>query len=291
MNTKASRSRNSLIFAMCVFGTVGIFRRYIDLPSSLIALVRGIIGSLFLVGYLLMRKGKLDRAAVKKNFLLLLVSGAAIGFNWILLFEAYCYTSVATATLCYYLAPILVILAAPFVIGEKLTIKKGLCALTALIGMVFVSGVFDAGFGGVSEMKGIFFGIAAAVLYASVILINKKMTPIPALDKTMFQLGFASAALLPYVLLTVSASEVQLNTVSVVLLCVMGAVHTGFSYLLYFGSMGDLKAHTVALFSYIDPVLAIILSALLLGEPLTIFGIIGAVMILGAALVSETAGE
>lgn len=291
MNSKASRSRNSLIFAMCVFGTVGIFRRFIDLPSSLIALVRGIIGTAFLVGYLVIRKGKLDRAAVKKNFLLLLISGAAIGFNWIFLFEAYCYTSVATATLCYYLAPILVILAAPIVIGEKLTLKKGLCALTALIGMIFVSGVFDAGFGGVSEMKGIFFGIAAAVLYASVILINKKMAPIPALDKTMFQLGFASIALLPYVLLTVSPADIHLSTMSAILLCVMGAVHTGFSYLLYFGSMGDLKAHTVALFSYIDPVLAIILSALLLGEPLTIFGIIGAVMILGAALVSETAGD
>lgn len=291
MNTKASRSRNSLIFAMCVFGTVGIFRRYIDLPSSLIALVRGIIGTLFLVCYLQIRKGKLDRSAVKKNFLLLLISGAAIGFNWIFLFEAYCYTSVATATLCYYLAPILVILAAPLVVGEKLTIKKALCALTALVGMVFVSGVFDTGFGGVSEMKGIFFGLAAAVLYASVILINKKMAPIPALDKTIFQLGFASAALLPYVLLTVPSSEVHLTAVSTVLLCVMGAVHTGFSYLLYFGSMGDLKAHTVALFSYIDPVLAIILSALLLGEPLTIFGIIGAVMILGAALFSETSAD
>lgn len=291
MNTKASRSRNSLIFAMCVFGTVGIFRRYIDLPSSLIALVRGIIGTLFLVCYLQIRKGKLDRSAVKKNFLLLLISGAAIGFNWIFLFEAYCYTSVATATLCYYLAPILVILAAPLVIGEKLTIKKALCALTALVGMVFVSGVFDTGFGGVSEMKGIFFGLAAALLYASVILINKKMAPIPALDKTIFQLGFASAALLPYVLLTVPSSEVHLTAVSAVLLCVMGAVHTGFSYLLYFGSMGDLKAHTVALFSYIDPVLAIILSALLLGEPLTIFGIIGAVMILGAALFSETSAD
>lgn len=197
----------------------------------------------------------------------------------------------ATATLCYYLAPILVILAAPLVIGEKLTIKKALCALTALVGMVFVSGVFDTGFGGVSEMKGIFFGLAAAVLYASVILINKKMAPIPALDKTIFQLGFASAALLPYVLLTVPSSEVHLTAVSAVLLCVMGAVHTGFSYLLYFGSMGDLKAHTVALFSYIDPVLAIILSALLLGEPLTIFGIIGAVMILGAALFSETSAD
>lgn len=292
MKSNETRSRNNLILAMCVFGTVGIFRRYIDLPSSLIALVRGIIGTLVLVTYMGIRRKKLDAAAVKKNFPLLLLSGAAIGFNWIFLFEAYNYTTVATATLCYYLAPILVILAAPFVIGEKLTLRKALCALTALIGMVFVSGILEPNdLVDVDRTKGILFGIAAAVLYASVILINKKMAPIPALDKTMFQLGFASLALVPYILLTVSAASLSCNVTSAVLLLIMGAFHTGISYLLYFGSMGDLKAHTVALFSYIDPVLAIILSALLLKEPMTIWGILGAVMILGAALVSEISNE
>lgn len=291
MNSKEKLSRNNLILAMCIFGTVGIFRRYIDLPSSLVALVRGIIGTAFLVGYLMVRGEKLDKAAVKKNFWLLLISGTAIGFNWIFLFEAYCYTSVATATLCYYLAPIIVILAAPFVIGEKLTVKKGLCAAAALIGMVFVSGVVETGFAGIAEMKGILFGLAAAVLYASVILMNKKMAPIPALDKTVFQLAFASLSLLPYILLTVSSEGLHVTVPGILLLCIMGAVHTGFAYLLYFGSMGDLKAQTVALFSYIDPVLAIILSALLLSEPLTVTGIIGAVMILGAACVSELSGN
>lgn len=288
MKSSTSKSRNALIFAMCIFGTVGIFRRYIDLPSSMIALVRGIIGTAFLGGYLVIRKQKLDREAIRKNFLILLISGAAIGFNWIFLFEAYCYTSVATATLCYYLAPIIVILAAPFVVGEKLTVTKGICAAAALVGMVFVSGVAESGFSGIAEMKGILFGIAAAVLYASVILMNKKMTAIPALDKTLFQLFFASFALLPYVFFTVPASEITFHGSSVLLLCIMGAVHTGFAYLLYFGSMGSLKAHTVALFSYIDPVLAILLSAALLSEPLTLIGIIGAIMILGAAYISET---
>lgn len=288
MKTKETSNRNQLILAMCIFGTVGIFRRFIDLPSSMIALVRGMIGTVFLGCYLLLRKQKPDFAAIRKNFGILLISGAAIGFNWILLFEAYCYTSVATATLCYYLAPILVILAAPFVIGEKLTVKKGLCALTALVGMVFVSGIVETGFQGITEMKGILFGISAAVLYASVILMNKKMAPIPALDKTILQLFFASIALVPYVLLTVRVEDISLTASSTALLCVMGALHTGFSYLLYFGSMENLKAHTVALFSYIDPVLAIFLSALLLSEPLTPFGILGAVLILGAAYISES---
>ena len=276
-----------LIASMCIFGTIGILRRYIPLSSSLVALVRGIVGCLFLAAVVLLRRQKFDRAAIRQNFWLLLISGAAIGFNWIFLFEAYNYTSVATATLCYYLAPILVILASPLVLKETLTLKKGLCTLAALAGMVLVSGVSETGFTGLAEMKGILFGLGAAVLYASVILMNKKLKPIPAYDKTILQLGAASLALLPYVLATENWAQVTVTPLALVLLLVAGVVHTGLAYWMYFGSMDSLNAHTVALFSYIDPILAIILSMVLLHEPMGIPTAIGAVLILGAAYISE----
>lgn len=284
---KKNANRNSFMLAMAIFGTVGIFRRFLSLPSSFIALVRGIVGTAFLAAAMLLRKQKIDKSAVKACFPMLIVSGAAIGFNWILLFEAYNHTSVAVATLCYYLAPILVILASPLVLHETLTLRKRLCAAAALVGMVLVSGIAESGFAGISEMKGIFLGIGAAVLYASVILMNKKMPPIPAIDKTVFQLGFASAALLPYVLFTVPMHTLSFSALSLVLLATMGIVHTGFAYLLYFGSIRGLGAHTIALMSYIDPVLAILLSALLLREPMGIAEAIGAVLILVSAYISE----
>ena len=287
MNQTQKSSRNMLIASMCIFGTIGILRRYIPLSSSLVALVRGIVGCLFLAAVVLLRRQKFDRAAIRQNLWLLLISGAAIGFNWIFLFEAYNYTSVATATLCYYLAPILVILASPLVLKETLTLKKGLCTLAALAGMVLVSGVSETGFTGLAEMKGILFGLGAAVLYASVILMNKKMKPIPAYDKTILQLGAASLALLPYVLATENWPQVTVTPLALVLLLVAGVVHTGLAYWMYFGSMDSLNAHTVALFSYIDPILAIILSMVLLHEPMGIPAAIGAVLILGAAYISE----
>lgn len=286
MTPSQKSSRNLLILSMVIFGTVGIFRRFIPAPSSQIALVRGIIGTVVLIGYMLLTKQSIDRAAVRKNFWALLYSGAAIGFNWILLFEAYCYTSVATATLCYYLAPILVIIGASILLKERLSMRKILCTAAALVGMVFVSGVLETGISSVSEMKGILYGLGAAVLYASVILTNKQMPDIPALDKTIFQLGFASLALLPYVLLTEGFDE-PLDGIEIILLIIVGMVHTGIAYLLYFGSMKNLKAHTVAILSYIDPVLAILLSALLLQEPMSIASAVGAVLILGAAYISE----
>ena len=287
MFTTEKSSRNALIFSMCIFGTIGILRRFIPLSSSLIALVRGVVGAAFLILLVLIRREKADWAAVKRNGWMLVFSGTAIGFNWILLFEAYNYTSVATATLCYYLAPILVILAAPMVLGEKLTAKKAVCALTALIGMVLVSGILESGFEGIPELKGVLFGLGAAVLYASVILMNKKMKPISAYDKTIFQLVLASAALVPYVLLTENWGSVQITALSAFLLMVTGVVHTGLTYWMYFGSMAKLKAQTVALLSYIDPILAIVLSMVVLKEPMSILSAIGAVMILGAAYISE----
>lgn len=287
MKQTLKNEKTMLISAMCIFGTIGIFRRYIPLSSSLVALVRGIIGTIFLLFVVFCQKKKLDRQIISKNFLLLFLSGAAIGFNWILLFEAYCYTSVATATLCYYLAPILVILAAPIIMSEKITLRQGLCALAALCGMVPVSGILETGFAGSEELKGILFGIGAAVLYASVILMNKKMSAIGPYDKTILQLFFASVALLPYVLLTENITSLSVTPLCLMLLLAVGIIHTGFAYWLYFASISKLKAQTVALWSYLDPVLAIILSTVLLNEPMSISAWIGAVVILGAAYLSE----
>jgi len=287
MQTSQNKSRLMLITAMCIFGTIGILRKYIPYSSSFVALVRGMVGTLFLLIVLVVSKKKPDIAAIRKNLPVLLLSGAAIGFNWILLFEAYCYTSVATATLCYYLSPILVILASPLVLKEPLTMRKSLCAAVALAGMVLVSGILETGTQGAESWKGILLGLGAAVLYASVILMNKKMQPIGPYDKTIAQLGTASLVLLPYVLLTEDVTAISFSPLPVVLLLIAGIVHTGIAYWLYFGSMGGLKAQTVALFGYIDPILAIVLSMAVLHEPMSLSAAIGALMILGAAFISE----
>lgn len=287
MTHTENKSRCMLIASMCIFGTIGVLRRYIPLSSSLIALVRGTIGTVFLILIIRMQRIKPDFKAIRRNLPLLLCSGAAIGFNWILLFEAYNHTSVATATLCYYLAPILVILAAPIILKERLTIRKLLCAIAALTGMIPVSGVLQTGISASSEWIGILYGIGAAVLYACVILMNKRITGIASFDKTVIQLGAASFALLPYVLLTENWLQITVTPLSVILLLVAGVLHTGLAYWLYFGSMDNLKSHTVALYSYIDPILAILLSVMLLNEPMHFSSAVGAAMILGAAYISE----
>ena len=284
---KENQSKLLIIIAMTIWGTIGIFRKYIPLPSGMIALTRGILGSLFLVLVMVFTRKKLSWKDIKDNLIMLLISGALMGANWILLFEAYQYTSVATATLCYYMEPVFVMLVSPIFLKEKLSVKKIICIVTALFGMALVSGIFDMESFHVSELKGVFLGLGAAALYASVVILNKKLKPIGAYDKTITQLLSATIVILPYVLLVENINNISLEPINILMLVLVGIIHTGIAYTLYFGSMSNVKAQTVAIFGYIDPVVAIILSALILRERMGMLEIIGAVLILGATLVCE----
>ena len=280
------KGKFNFITAMLIFSSIGIFVRALPYPSSFIAFTRGLIGFTVILLFMFFRRQKTNRAAVKENLFLLVLSGAFIGVNWVALFESYRYTTVATATLCYYMAPMFVLIASPIVFRERLTLKKIICLVTALAGMMFVSGVFESG-GGEIQLKGIIYGLIAAAFYASVMMINKKMTEIPAYDKTYIQLMCATAVVAVYNLFTVDMKALSTEPKHILILLFIGVFHTGFTYTLYFGAMKSMKAQSIAILSYIDPVFALILSAVILKESMSIFGVIGAVMVLGAALVCE----
>ena len=259
----------SLCASMLIFGTIAIFRRNIPFSSALLAFSRGLLGGVFLLIFVAVKRHKLAKIE-KKQLALLVLSGAIIGVDWIFLFEAYNYTSVAVATMCFYMQPTIVILLSPVVFREKLSAKKWLCALAAIVGMVFVSGVAEGALPGAQDPKGIAFGLAAAALYAATVIINKKIEVEDAYEKTIVQLLSAAAVLIPYLLLTEDFSAVTLDTRTVILVLIVGLVHSGIAYALYFGNVNKLPAQSVAVLSYIDPVSSLFFSALVLHERLTV---------------------
>lgn len=267
-----------------IYGSIGLFRKWIPLPSSMLALSRAVIGMLFLVVLTLAMGKKVDFDAVKKNAKPLIFAGALLGFNWMLLFEAYNYTSVATATLCYYMAPIFMILASRLLFNERVSTRKWICIIIALAGMVLVTGVAESGFSGA---KGIVLGLVAAVMYAWIVMNNKQLKDISSYDRTIVQLFISALLLIPYVLITENVASFDWNTRSIIFVLILGIVHTGIAYALYFGNVGKLPTHEVALLSYIDPVLAVILSATVLKEGISTLGIIGTVMVIAALIASE----
>lgn len=279
-----------LITAMLIFGSIGLFVRFIDLPAAVVALIRGAAGTLCLAGAGILMKNRISFRAIRKNLLLLIVSGTAIGLNWIFLFEAYRYTTIAAATLCYYLAPVFVVIVSPILLKEKLSPARFACIAAALGGMVLVADLSGGGSGSNQEL-GIGFGLLAALFYASIVIMNKFLKDISAIELTMAQLFTASAVLLPYVLITEEIGALaSVGPGRLICLLIVGTVHTGLGYLLYFSSVRELKGQTVALFSYIDPVTAIVLSSVLLNEKMNGLQAAGAALILGATLAGERLG-
>lgn len=278
-------ARTRLIASMTVFGTLGIFVSLIPLPSALIVMVRAVVGTLFVGGVMLCKRQRPQADALKQNARLLLCSGVALGLNWTLLFEAYRHTTVAVATLCYYMAPVFLLLLSPIVLKEPMTRRKAACVACSLLGAALVSGAAGGG-----SVRGVALGLAAAALYCAIMLMNKKMQGLAPMETTFAQLCISALVITPYALLTSGLDMAQLGAALVQntpMLLVVGLVHTGVAYALYFPSINVLPGQTVAVLSYIDPVLAVVLSALVLRQTITPPQILGALLLLGGTFVSE----
>ena len=281
------KSAAMMISSMLIFGTIGVFRRHIAFSSAFLAFARGMLGGLFLLAFTGLKKKDGGQRTPFSHLAVFAFAGILMGINWILLFEAYTHTTVATATLCYYMEPTIVILLSPLIFKERLTGKKMLCAAAAIAGMVLVSGVIGESSGQSRNMQGIALGLMAAVFYAAVVIMNKMIRKADAFQRTRIQLLSAGIVMIPYLILTNGFVQKSVDRTSLLLLFVVGIVHTGIAYALYFGSVDGMKVQSIAILSYIDPVSALFFSALLLREPLSRQGIAGAVMIIGSAMISE----
>ena len=226
------------------------------------------------------------RDSRRRELLLLLLSGFAMGINWILLFQAYRFTTVSVATLSYYFAPVLVTVASPLLFHEKLTGRQVFCFLMSTAGVVMIVGVGGLG-NSASDLTGILFGLGAAVFYASVILLNKFIRQVAGIERTFLQFLAAILILVPYVACTGGFHLGTLSSVGWVNLLIVGLFHTGVTYCLYFSSLKELRGQEAAVLSYIDPLVAVVVSVLVLGEAVTVWQIVGGGLILGFAILNE----
>ncbi|MDD9303884.1 MAG: DMT family transporter [Desulfobacter sp.] len=275
-----------IIFSMTVFGTLALFVKNIDLTAGEIALFRALIAAVSIIIYKLAVKEAIFPASIRKEIPILFVSGAAMAFNWIFLFKAYIHTSVSIATLSYYFAPVIVMVSSPLLFKETLSLKQVICFFMASAGLVMVIGVSGAGMNS-GHLAGIGFGLCAAVFYAGVIILNKYIKSVTGIDRTLIQFFAAITILMPYLFFTTGISLGNLNAWGFANLFVLGLVHTGITYCLYFSSLKDLTGQEAAIFSYIDPLVAILISVMILNESMNLFQIMGGIMILGFTLLNE----
>lgn len=279
-------ARMMLIAAMVIYGTLAPFVRRIPVSSGELALYRAVMAAVLIGGYLLVTGQKIDFGKIRRELAVLVISGMAMGVNWILLFEAYRYTTVSVATLSYYFAPVIVTAVCPILFRERLTKKQVVCFVMSTVGLVLVIGV--GGFGqGSSDMIGVLFGLGAAVLYATVILLNKFIKGVAGIQRTFLQFAAAILILIPYVASTGGVTLGGMDAAGWTCLLIVGVVHTGVAYCLYFSSLKEIPGQEAAILSYIDPLVAVAVSVTVLGETLTIAQLIGGALILGFTLWNE----
>ena len=286
---ETNRARWMLIVSMAVFGTLGPFVRNISVSSAELALYRAVLASVMIGLFLLVTRQRIPFGKIKKELILLLFSGMAMGINWILMFEAYKYTTVSVATLSYYFAPVIVTVMCPVLFREKMTKKQIICFIMSTVGIVLITGIGDVGGG--NDLLGILFGLAAACFYATVVLLNKFIKNVEGIHRTFLQFLAAIVILIPYVALTGGVTLGTMDGLGWACLLVVGLIHTGVAYCLYFSSLKFLPGQKAAILSYIDPLVAVVISVTVLGESMTAMQAVGGVLILGFTLWNEIKTE
>jgi len=272
-----------ILISMLIWGSLGIFVRFISLPSLEIAFFRAIIASssILLIKYLFIK----EKVALGDNKKLLVISGVFLAGNWIFLFEAYKRTTIANATLSYYMAPVLAVVFASFLIKEEKLTAKGLIALlVSFSGLILIYQMNANNSFELSQLSGILFGLFAAFMYAFVVICNKKMSGISPFDRVLFQMIVSSIILIPIVIFRGQLVIQSGNELLFIL--IVGFIHTTLPYLLYFPSIEHVRVQTASILSYIDPVSALIFGSIFLSEPLGLNHIIGGSLVLFGSYLS-----
>lgn len=275
------------ISALLLFGSNGVVASFIDLSSLNIVLMRTLIGSALLIAIYLLTGGKLTFYRHKKQFLFLTVSGIAMGASWMFLYEAYARIGVSIASLLYYCGPVIVMALSPLLFRERLTANKVIGFIAVAVGVVLING---NALGGNGDVIGIICGLMSAVTYAFMVIFNKMAKDIVGLENSALQLLIAFLTVAAFVGVK-HGFTMQITPASVLPILVLGLLNTGIGCYLYFSSIGKLKVQTVAICGYLEPLSAVLFSVMLLGETMMPLQVVGAVTILGGAMIGELANK
>lgn len=271
------------LFALLLFGSNGIVASLIDLSSQHIVLLRTLIGSVFLIAIFFMTGGKLTFHQHKRQLFFLAVSGMAMGASWMCLYEAYARIGVSVASLLYYCGPVIVVVLSTLLFKERLSPNTLIGFAAVIAGVLCINGNV---FSGSSDITGILCGLLSALLYALMVICNRMAKEITGLENATLQLTAAFFTVAVFTGLK-NGFAMHLTSTSILPILILGLLNTGVGCYLYFSSIGKLKVQTVAVCGYVEPLSAVLLSAIFLNERMLPLQIAGAAMIIGGAVFSE----
>lgn len=271
------------IFSLLLFGANGIIASNIALNSYEIVLMRSFIGSIFLIAIFFLVGQKPIFYLNKRDTIYIMISGLAMGASWMFLYEAYVQIGVSISSLLYYCGPIIVMILSPLIFQERLTKEKTIGFIVVIIGIMLVNGQWA---GSDSNKFGIICGAMSAIMYAVMVIFNKKSSAIPPMENAVLQLYASFFTVLIFTLIR-GGIDFHINNDDWMWILLLGILNTGIGCYLYFSSIGSLPVQTVAICGYAEPLSAVVLSVILLNENMLIHQVIGGVLIIGGAIIGE----
>ncbi len=278
-------NRVKLILVMALWGSLGVFTKSIPLSALNLAFLR----ALFALPVLLiaMRMKKPAEPIRRRLYLPYILSGVLLGFGWLTLFFGYKLTSVSSAVIIYNMCPVYIMIAAPLLLKETATkiqiavIAASFTGLFLIVGSNFLQG---------SGVTGMLLSGLSGMIYASIVLINRGIRQrIPNQTATFVQILTATLVLLPFVLADGEGLLFfELDWTAVLMTLLVGVLHTGVAYTLFFSVYEHMKSVEIVTYSYLEPLSGIVFSVLFLGETLSFVQIIGGLLILGSTYAGET---
>ena len=270
------------LFSLLLFGSNGIVASRIALTSYEIVFLRCLLGSLLLGALVLAARKPLELFREKRSALLITASGIAMGASWMFLYEAFTQIGVSFATLTYYCGPVILVALSPLLFGERLTRLKLAALAMVAAGAVLLNGPLAGG----ASLWGLFCGVMAAFCYVAMVIFNKKAKGVSGMENTLLQLIAALGTVTLFLLWKQGLSlDVAAGDWPYVL--VLGLLNTGYACWLYFSSIGRLPVQTVAVCGYVEPLSAVLFSVILLGETMSAWQALGAVLIFSGAVLSQ----
>ncbi len=277
------KSNIELISAMLIFGFNGVIASFISWRSYEIVLSRTVIGTLMMLLIILIKGKGFTFLEDKKSFRMIVFSGIFMGASWLFLYEAFRQLGVGLAQILSSSGSVFAMVLAPFIFKEKLIKHKIVGFMIVAVGMVFISS--NDLTGGVSF--GLFCGISACLTYTGFLICNRLAVSIEGHERTMWQLFIASIVVLGFVIYQGNGMPTDFSTKSIIAVLVLGIVNTGFAMNLMFTALPNLSLQTITIYTYLEPMSALLFSALFLGERMLALQVIGVVLILGGTAFSE----
>ncbi len=276
-------NRMKLALVMLIWGSLGVFTRFIPLSALNLAYLRAFIALPVLFAAMKMKK------AAKAEWRLLIpyvISGVLLGFGWLTLFYGFKHTSISSAVIIYNMSPVYVMILAPLVLKERISKIHIAVILFSILGLFLIVGHnVSEGYG----YMGMALSAVSGMLYATIVLINRKVKArVDNQTATFVQILAAMVVLLPFVLMDGSIfTIVQMDTMAVICTILLGVLHTGVAYTLYFSVYTHMKSVEIVSYSFLEPLFGILFSVIFVGETLTFPQIVGGVLILGSTYIGE----